>query len=189
MWPSRLSPRFCNPGLWSSQQSSALNEFQFPGFITQPGGGTCGSTKTCQNFSVFLSTGSVRFIVEVFLDITFTFFSGPWHFPAFSLDRSPRQLVVNSNQQVVIPCKYNTEPGKQPDIRWKKDGLLLDLPSRGRRLLSNGSLVVEGGEAGSAGSYRCVASLPGVGTILSTVTQVEPAGESDPSSCPQSSPI
>ena len=115
------------------------------------------------------------------------FFSGPWHFPAFSLDRSPRQLVVNSNQQVVIPCKYTTEPGKQPDIRWKKDGLLLDLPSRGRRLLSNGSLVVEGGEAGS---YRCVASLPGVGTILSTVTQVEPAGESDPSSsCPESSPI
>ena len=37
LWPSRLSPRFCNPGLWSSQQSSALNEFQFPGFITQPG--------------------------------------------------------------------------------------------------------------------------------------------------------
>ena len=110
------------------------------------------------------------------------FFSGPWHFPAFSLDRSPRQLVVNSNQQVVIPCKYNTETGKQPDIRWKKDGLLLDLPSRGRRLLSNGSLVVDGGETGSAGGYRCVASLPGVGTILSTVTQVEPAGESHPSS-------
>ena len=94
--------------------------------------------------------------------------------------------MVNSNQQVVIPCKYTTEPGKQPDIRWKKDGLLLDLPSRGLRLLSNGSLVVEGGEAGS---YRCVASLPGVGTILSTVTQVEPAGESDPSSCPESSPV
>ena len=45
--------------------AARLNEFQFPGFITQPGGGTCGSTKTCQNFSVFLSTGSVRFIVEV----------------------------------------------------------------------------------------------------------------------------
>ena len=190
-FPSLLSPHFCNlikcaAAARACLLAGRLNEFQFPGFITQPGGGTCGSTKTCQNFSVFLSTGSVRFIVEVSSILHSLFSSGPWHFPAFSLDRSPRQLVVNSNQQVVIPCKYNTEPGKQPDIRWKKDGLLLDLPSRGRRLLSNGSLVVEGGEAGS---YRCVASLPGVGTILSTVTQVEPAGESDPSSCPQSSPI
>ena len=103
-------------------------------------------------------------------------FSGPWHFPTFSLDPSPRQLVVSSTRPVVVPCKYKTAPGKQPDIRWKKDGLLLDLPSPGRRLLGNGSLVVEG-EDGSAGSYRCVASLPGVGTLLSTVTQVDPAGE------------
>ena len=46
LWPSRLSPRFCNPGLWSSQQSSALNEFQFPGFITQPGAGGKGLVVT-----------------------------------------------------------------------------------------------------------------------------------------------
>ena len=39
-------PRFCNPGLWSSQQSSALNEFQFPGFITQPGAGNRGLVVT-----------------------------------------------------------------------------------------------------------------------------------------------
>ena len=137
------------------------------------GGGTCGYTKTCQNFSVFLSTGRVHFILLYYMHL----FSGPWHFPTFSLDPSPRQLVVSSSRPVVVPCKYKTAPGKQPDIRWKKDGLLLDLPSPGRRLLGNGSLVVEGEDGGSAGSYQCVASLPGVGTLLSTVTKVDPAGE------------
>ena len=116
----------------------------------------------------------MHFILETCF-ITSTF-SGPWHFPTFSLDPSPRHLVVSSSRPVVVPCKYNTAPGKQPEIRWKKDELLLGLPSSGRRLLGNGSLLVEGGDD-SGGSYRCVASLPGVGTLLSTVTQVDPAGE------------
>ena len=89
-FPSLLSPHFCNLNTCAAAARACLlacwlacrlNEFQFPGFITQPGGGTCGSTKTCQNFSVFLSTGSVRFIVEVFLDITFTFFFRALAFP------------------------------------------------------------------------------------------------------------
>ena len=120
---------------------------------------------------MFLSTGRVHFTLLYYMHL---FSSGPWHFPTFSLDPSPRQLVVSSSRPVVVPCKYNTAPGKQPDIRWKKDGLLLDLPSPGRRLLGNGSLVVEGEDGGR---YQCVASLPGIGTLLSTVTKVNPAGE------------
>ena len=102
---------------------------------------------------------------------------GPWHFPTFSLDPSPRQVVVNSNGPVVVPCAFNSPPGKKPEIRWKKDGLLLDLPGHGRRLLGNGSLVVDGDGDSSGGSYQCVASLAGVGTLLSTITRVDPAGE------------
>ena len=158
--------------------AAPLNEFQFPGFITQLGAGGRGDLWLHQNLSEFLRVPvnwlSALHSVQVRF-ITFTF-SGPWHFPTFSLEPSPRQLVVSSNRPVVIPCKYDTAPGKTPDIRWKKDGLHLDLPSPGRRLLGNGSLLVEG-EEDSAGSYQCIASLPGVGTLLSTVTQVDPAGE------------
>ena len=153
-----------------------LNEFQFPGFITQPGAGGRGDLWLHQNLSEFLRVPVNWLSALSESALLHDPFSGPWHFPTFSLDPSPRQLVVSSTRPVVVPCKYKTAPGKQPDIRWKKDGLLLDLPSPGRRLLGNGSLVVEGGD-GSAGSYRCVASLPGVGTLLSTVTQVDPAGE------------
>ena len=105
--------------------------------------------------------------------------------------------MVNSNGPVVVPCAFNSPPGKKPEIRWKKDGLLLDLPDHGRRLLGNGSLLVDGdGEGDSAGSYQCVASLAGVGTLLSTITRVDPAGECvkpilhhQPSACPENSPI
>ena len=200
LWPSRLSPRFCNPGLWSSQQSSALNEFQFPGFITQPGAGGRGLVVTPK--LVRISPCSCQLVhclslcgfITCFCGLMSHVFSppGPWHFPTFSLDPSPRQVVVNSNGPVVVPCAFNSPPGKKPEIRWKKDGLLLDLPSHGRRLLGNGSLVVDGDGDSSAGSYQCVASLAGVGTLLSTITRVNPAGEfvkpilhHQPSACPE----
>ena len=100
--------------------------------------------------------------------------------------------MVNSNGPVVVPCAFNSPPGKKPEIRWKKDGLLLDLPDHGRRLLGNGSLVVDGDGDSSAGSYQCVASLAGVGTLLSTITRVNSAGECvkpilhhQPSACPE----
>ena len=35
------------------------------------GGGTCGYTKTCQNFSVFLSTGRVHFILLYYMHLFF----------------------------------------------------------------------------------------------------------------------
>jgi hypothetical protein len=60
-------------------------------------------------------------------------------------------------------------------VRWRREGLLLELPGHGRRLLANGSLLLEAG-AERAGSYQCQASLPGVGTILSTPTLVTAPG-------------
>ena len=170
--PSLLQSRFM-PLLLELELAARLNEFQFPGFITQPGAGGRGDLWLHQNLSGFLRV-PVNWSSALHSALLHAPFSGPWHFPTFSLDPSPRQLVVSSSRPVVVPCKYNTAPGKQPDIRWKKDGLLLDLPSPGRRLLGNGSLVVEGEDGGS---YQCVASLPGIGTLLSTVTKVNPAGE------------
>jgi neogenin len=100
--------------------------------------------------------------------------TGPWQFPSFSLTSSPTDLVMTPGKTVMLPC--TTHSSSQPDIRWKKDGLLLDLPSHGRRLFHNGSLLLESRGGDEAGLYQCVATMQGVGTLLSTSARVTTAG-------------
>ena len=100
--------------------------------------------------------------------------TGPWHFPTFSILSSPSHLVISPGRPGLLSCA--TQADLKPEVRWRKDGLLLELPGSGRRLLANGSLVLEGTSGQGAGVYQCVVSLQGVGTLLSTPTRVTVSG-------------
>ena len=101
---------------------------------------------------------------------------GPWHFPTLSLAPAPSEVMGRVGRATVLPCTSTSSPGGAVEVRWQRDGLLLDLPARGHRLLPNGSLEVEGGE----GTYQCMVTMQGVGTLLSTPTRVRAAGPPSP---------
>ena len=85
----------------------------------------------------------------------------------------PQDVTVLPDQPAVLGCSVRGQPA--PEIRWKKDGILLDFPNPDRQLLANGSLHLQGGDE-KPGVYQCMATMQEVGTILSTTATVEPAG-------------
>jgi len=100
--------------------------------------------------------------------------TGHYHFPEFLLVEEPQDVTVLPDQPAVLGCSVRGQPA--PEIRWKKDGILLDFPNPDRQLLANGSLYLQGGDE-KPGVYQCMATMQEVGTILSTTATVEPAGE------------
>ena len=98
---------------------------------------------------------------------------GHWDFPEFFLVDEPKDVTVHSGKPAVLDCSATGQP--PPEIKWKKDGILMDFPNSDRRLLSNGSLYL-GGTKEQPGVYQCIVTLPEVGTILSTTARVKAAG-------------
>ena len=80
------------------------------------------------------------------------------------------RIKEEEKQRNYSPIRNRLTPGPP------QDGLLLSLPSEGRHLLSNGSLLLSQPGQQHAGLYQCTATLPGVGTLLSTPARVTTTG-------------
>lgn len=81
-----------------------------------------------------------------------------------------------------LDCQARSDRGL-PSISWKKDGVLLSLVVDERRQqLGNGSLLVQNvvhsrHHRPDEGAYQCLATLEGVGAIVSRTAKVTVAGE------------
>lgn len=115
-----------------------------------------------------------NFLLLLLPILTFGLQTGHWDFPEFFLVDEPKDVTVHSGKPAVLDCSATGQP--PPEIKWKKDGILMDFPNSDRRLLSNGSLYL-GGTKEQPGVYQCIVTLPEVGTILSTTARVKAAGE------------
>ncbi|XP_021962804.1 neogenin isoform X2 [Folsomia candida] len=93
----------------------------------------------------------------------------------------PDDAVVPRGAGVVLNCAARGEGVLSPRISWKKDGVLLSFIGDSRRsILANGSLHITSlirarDSRPEEGSYQCVATLDGTGTILSRFAKVQAA--------------
>ncbi|XP_026099742.1 netrin receptor DCC isoform X4 [Carassius auratus] len=93
----------------------------------------------------------------------------------------PQDSVTVRGGELQLDCEARSDQGV-PVISWKKDGVLLSsLVDDRRRLLSNGSLLVQSvlhsrHHRPDEGSYQCLATLEGLGAIVSRTAKVTVAG-------------
>ncbi|KAK1787266.1 hypothetical protein P4O66_002777 [Electrophorus voltai] len=89
----------------------------------------------------------------------------------------PQDVVVVRGGILQLDCQARSDRG-QPSISWKKDGVLLSsLVDERRQQLTNGSLLVQSvmhsrHHRPDEGSYQCLATLEGVGAIVSRTAKV-----------------
>ncbi|XP_059404933.1 netrin receptor DCC-like isoform X1 [Carassius carassius] len=93
----------------------------------------------------------------------------------------PQDSVTVRGGVLQLDCEARSDQGV-PVISWKKDGVLLSaVVDERRRLLSNGSLLVQNvlhsrHHRPDEGSYQCLATLEGLGAIVSRTAKVTVAG-------------
>ncbi|KAM5191920.1 netrin receptor DCC [Mantella aurantiaca] len=93
----------------------------------------------------------------------------------------PLDVVTMRGSYVVLNCSAASDRAS-PAIKWKKDGVYLNLAIDDRRQqLPNGSLIIQTvvhsrHHRPDEGSYQCEASLDGVGAIISRTAKVLVAG-------------
>ncbi|XP_035382617.1 netrin receptor DCC isoform X2 [Electrophorus electricus] len=93
----------------------------------------------------------------------------------------PQDVVVVRGGILQLDCQARSDRG-QPSISWKKDGVLLSsLVDERRQQLTNGSLLVQSvmhsrHHRPDEGSYQCLATLEGVGAIVSRTAKVTVSG-------------
>ncbi|XP_078327626.1 neogenin-like isoform X5 [Crassostrea virginica] len=85
----------------------------------------------------------------------------------------PSDLVVSRGNAATLHCSVQSETGT-PSIRWTKDGKPLTLDNQ-NVLWPNGSLHITDVQGSNRGLYQCVASLLGVGTIISRYASLHTA--------------
>ncbi|XP_022661897.1 neogenin-like isoform X2 [Varroa destructor] len=96
----------------------------------------------------------------------------PVSFVELGFSEEPSDSAVAENAPVVLHCAaFSTPHVGNPQIRWHKDGLPVELDEKRHRLHANGSLYLNSVQRRSGrtdeGQYHCLASLPDVGTIIS----------------------
>uniref|UniRef100_A0A8C1RA19 DCC netrin 1 receptor n=1 Tax=Cyprinus carpio TaxID=7962 RepID=A0A8C1RA19_CYPCA len=97
----------------------------------------------------------------------------------------PQDAVTVRGGVLQLDCEARSDQGV-PVISWKKDGVLLSaVVDERRQLLSNGSLLVQNvlhsrHHRPDEGSYQCLATLEGLGAIVSRTARVTVAGKSSP---------
>lgn len=95
----------------------------------------------------------------------------------------PQDAVTVRGGVLQLDCEARSDQGI-PVIAWKKDGVLLSAVVDDRRQqLSNGSLLVQNvvhsrHHRPDEGSYQCLATLEGVGAIVSRTAKVIVSGRS-----------
>ncbi|KAL4707005.1 hypothetical protein ACJJTC_002233 [Scirpophaga incertulas] len=84
----------------------------------------------------------------------------------------PADVVVLEGEGALLPCAASSARPVRLAWRYSAAGMptrdqTLTASDQHRRVMSNGSLVIEGMSAALAGQYQCVATVDGVGTIVS----------------------
>ncbi|KAJ8402092.1 hypothetical protein AAFF_G00373270 [Aldrovandia affinis] len=93
----------------------------------------------------------------------------------------PADTVTVRGGVLQLDCEAQSDQGA-PSLAWKKDGVLLStVVDERRQQLANGSLVVQNvvhsrHHRPDEGSYQCLASLEGVGAIVSRTAKVTVSG-------------
>ncbi|XP_015261772.1 PREDICTED: netrin receptor DCC-like [Gekko japonicus] len=93
----------------------------------------------------------------------------------------PSDAVTMRGGNILLNCTADSDQGL-PVIKWKKDGVFLNLAVDERRQqFSNGSLLIQNivhsrHHKPDEGLYQCEASLEGIGAIVSRTAKVSVAG-------------
>ncbi|KAF5909495.1 netrin receptor DCC-like, partial [Clarias magur] len=93
----------------------------------------------------------------------------------------PQDVVTIRGGVLQLDCQARSDRGL-PSISWKKDGVLLSsVVDERRQQLANGSLLVQNvvhsrHHRPDEGAYQCLATLEGVGAIVSRTARVTVAG-------------
>uniref|UniRef100_A0A3P8NP49 DCC netrin 1 receptor n=1 Tax=Astatotilapia calliptera TaxID=8154 RepID=A0A3P8NP49_ASTCA len=119
-----------------------------------------------------------EFICPVGVLLPSNSFSSPLLFPA-----EPQDTVTVRGSVLQLDCQAQSDAvAGPPTITWRKDGVLLStVVDERRRQLSNGSLLVQNvmhsrHHRPDEGEYQCLATLDGLGSIVSRTARVTVAG-------------
>ncbi|XP_069577980.1 netrin receptor DCC [Brachyistius frenatus] len=115
------------------------------------------------------SSSSSSYTLGGFVDFTFT--------------QEPQDMVTVRGGVLQLDCQAQSDAAAgPPTITWRKDGVLLStVVDERRRLLGNGSLLVQNvvhsrHHRPDEGEYQCLATLDGLGSIVSRTARVTVAG-------------
>lgn len=102
----------------------------------------------------------------------------------FTFSQEPRDTVTVQGGTLQLDCQAQSDAvADAPSITWRKDGVLLStMVDERRRQLANGSLLVQNvmhsrHHRPDEGEYQCLATLDGLGSIVSRVARVTVAGK------------
>lgn len=102
----------------------------------------------------------------------------------FIFTQEPQDTVTVRGSVLQLDCQAQSDAvAGPPTITWRKDGVLLStVVDERRRQLSNGSLLVQNvmhsrHHRPDEGEYQCLATLDGLGSIVSRTARVTVAGK------------
>lgn len=102
----------------------------------------------------------------------------------FTFIQEPQDTVTVRGSVLQLDCQAQSDAvGAPPTITWRKDGVSLSAVVDDRRQqLTNGSLVVQNvmhsrHHRPDEGEYQCIATLEGLGSIVSRSARVTVAGK------------
>lgn len=102
----------------------------------------------------------------------------------FAFIQEPQDTVTVRGGTLQLDCQAQSNAvAGPPTIIWRKDGVLLStVVDERRRQLSNGSLLVQNvvhsrHHRPDEGGYQCLATLDGLGSIVSRTARVTVAGK------------
>lgn len=105
------------------------------------------------------------------------------HFPVLEFTIEPEDTVVPEGSSVLLQCAGHSNKKIQsknsPNIRWRgPDGQDIGIDTF-RSQLSNGSLYISAvnENRGLTGSYQCLLTVDGIGTIVSRMAKLSIAGK------------
>lgn len=102
----------------------------------------------------------------------------------FTFTIEPQDMVTVRGSVLQLDCQAHSDALERPlTIAWRKDGVLLSaVVDERRRQLGNGSLLVQNvvhsrHHRPDEGEYQCIATLDGLGSIVSRTARITVAGK------------
>lgn len=102
----------------------------------------------------------------------------------FTFTQEPQDTVTVRGGMLQLDCQAQSDAVEAPlAITWRKDGVLLStVVDERRRQLTNGSLLVQNvmhsrHHRPDEGEYQCLATVEGLGSIVSRTARVTVAGK------------